>query len=167
MGFSKRYQMSNYMKIRVIDISNGPGCRVSIFLSGCPFHCFNCFNQEAWDPKAGKPLTEKVIDHLLDLCAPDYIQGLSILGGEPLWEMNQEATLTIAQKFKEKYPKKTIWLWTGHLIEDVYNLPCMQYIDVVVDGQFVNELRNPNLKFRGSSNQRIIDIKQYLTINKK
>ena len=96
----------------------------------------------------------------MELCSPDYVEGLSILGGEPLWERNGlQIAAEVAAEFKKKYPQKTIWLWTGNLWENVKDLPIMQYIDVVVDGQFIEELADPKLEWRGSSNQRVIDVK--------
>ena len=155
--------MSNYAKIRKMDISNGPGVRVSLFVQGCPFHCKNCFNSETWDPQGGKPFTEETMKKLMELCAADYIEGLSILGGEPLWgESGLEVTTAVAKEFKTLYPEKTLWIWTGFKWEQVKDLPVMQYIDVLIDGQFVEELKNPKLEWRGSSNQRVINVQEEL-----
>lgn len=152
--------MNNYAKIRKMDISNGPGVRVSLFVQGCPFHCKNCFNSETWNPEGGKPFTEAELKLLMDLCAPEYIDGLSILGGEPLWkDASLEMTTAVAKEFKTRYPKKSLWLWTGFKWEQVKDLPIMKYVDVVVDGQFIEGCADPTLKWRGSSNQRIIDVK--------
>ena len=156
-----------YNKIRKMDIANGPGVRVSIFLQGCAFHCKNCFNPETWDFDGGKEFTDEVIDHILDLCNEDYIKGLSILGGEPLHPNNIEGTTKLAKKFKEKYPDKTIWLWSGFTYEEyVSKQDIVNYIDVLVDGQYVDEKHDPTLDFRGSSNQRLIDIKKTIKNNK-
>lgn len=152
-----------YNKIRQMDISNGPGVRVSIFMQGCTFKCKECFNPETHDFKGGEELTDEVIDHLLELCGKDHIEGLSILGGEPLHPKNVAGTTKVCKAFKEKYPNKTIWIWSGFTYEDyLKDLNVLNYADVIVDGQFVDELRNPNLKWKGSSNQRVIDIKKTL-----
>lgn len=152
-----------YNKIRQMDISNGPGVRVSIFMQGCTFKCKECFNPETHDFKGGKELTDEVIEHLLDICGKDHIEGLSILGGEPLHPKNVAGTTRVAKAFKEKYPNKTIWIWSGFTYEDyLKDLNVLNYVDVIVDGQFVDELRNPNLRWKGSSNQRVIDIKKTL-----
>lgn len=159
--------MANYANIKYCDIANGPGIRTSIFLSGCNHHCKNCFNKIAWDFNYGKPLTDEVIDKVIESAQPEYISGITILGGEPLAnESNQHATYAICKKFKEKFPNKTIWLYTGFTYEDVAHLPLMKYVDVVVDGLFVEELKDLMLQFRGSSNQRIIDVKKSLETNK-
>lgn len=152
--------MGNYAIIRKMDISNGPGVRVSLFVQGCPFHCKNCFNSETWDPEGGKPFTQEKLEKIMELCSPDYIEGLSILGGEPLWERNGlQIAAEVAAEFKKRFPQKNIWLWTGFKWEQVKDLPIMEYIDVVVDGQFIEELADPTLQWRGSSNQRVIDVK--------
>ena len=152
-----------YAKIRKMDIANGPGVRLSIFLQGCAFHCKGCFNPETWDFDGGLELTDDVISEVIELCSLDHITGLSILGGEPMHPKNREATLEIAKRFKEKYPKKNIWCWSGFLFDrDLKDLEVLKYIDVLVDGQFVEEKRNPKLKWRGSSNQRVIDVKKSL-----
>ena len=155
-----------YNKIRKMDISNGPGVRVSIFTQGCSFHCKNCFNKETWNFTDGKEFTDEVINHILDLCSKDHIQGLSILGGEPLHPKNIEDTTKLAKIFKEKYPEKNIWLWSGYLYEDyISKQEIVKYIDIIVDGQYVDDLHDFTLKWRGSSNQRVIDVKE--SIKKK
>ena len=151
-----------YAKIRKMDISNGPGVRVSVFFQGCGFHCKNCFNPETWDFDGGIEFNDSVIEEILDLCKEDHITGLSMLGGEPMHPKNIEGTIKLAKAFKERYPKKNIWAWSGFLFEQVCNPEIFQYIDVLVDGQFVDEKRNPKLKWRGSSNQRVIDVKKSL-----
>ena len=150
----------NYNRIRKMDISNGPGVRVSIFFQGCPFHCKNCFNPETWDFNLGKEFNDDVIEHILDLSNKEHITGLSILGGEPMHPNNINGTLELTKKFKEKFPNKTIWCWTGFLYEQIKDEEVLNYIDVLIDGQFIEEEYSPNLKWRGSKNQRIIDIKK-------
>lgn len=150
----------NYNRIRKMDISDGPGIRVSIFMQGCEFHCKNCFNPETWDFKKGKKFTNETIEKILELASKDYIQGLSILGGEPMHPQNEENTLKLAKAFKEKYPNKDIWMWSGFLYEDIKDKEVFKYIDVLIDGQYKDELHDFRLKYRGSSNQRVIDIKK-------
>ena len=151
-----------YNTIRQTDISNGPGIRVSIFMQGCVFHCKNCFNPDTWDFKAGNEFTDETIEKVLELCEPSYIKGLSILGGEPMHPKNIEGTTKLAKMFKERFPDKTIWSWTGYTFDDIKDNEVFKYIDVLVDGRFVDELRNPNLKWKGSSNQRVIDVQKSL-----
>ncbi len=155
-----------YNVIRKMDISNGPGVRVSIFMQGCQFHCKNCFNPETWEFEEGKEFTKETIQKVLDLCQKNEIKGLSILGGEPMHPTNIEGTTKLAKAFKEKYPDKTIWAWSGFKFEDLKDKDVFQYIDVLVDGQYKDELHDPTLKWRGSSNQRVIDIKESLKENK-
>ena len=156
-----------YNKIRKMDISNGPGVRVSIFMQGCTFKCKNCFNPETHDFNGGTEFTNDIIDKVLDLCNKDYIVGLSILGGEPLHPKNIEGTTMLAKKFKEKFKDKTIWVWSGFLYDrDLEDKEILNYIDVLVDGQFKEELHNPKLKWCGSSNQRVIDVKKSIEENK-
>ena len=152
-----------YNKIRKMDISNGPGVRVSIFEQGCAFNCKNCFNQETHDFAGGKEFTDETLERLLNLCKNENVEGLSILGGEPMHPKNIDGTLKIAKAFKEKFPKKNIWVWTGFLFDkDIKNKEVAKYIDVLVDGQYVDELHNPTLKWKGSSNQRAIDVQKSL-----
>ena len=148
-----------YNKVRKMDISNGPGVRVSIFMQGCTFHCKNCFNPETHDFMGGEEFTEDTIDQVLKLCENANVEGLSILGGEPMHPMNIEGTTELAKKYKEKFPNKNLWVWTGFLFDrDLQNKEVLKYIDVLVDGQYVDELRDPRLKYNGSSNQRVIDV---------
>ena len=155
-----------YNKIRKMDISNGPGVRVSIFMQGCAFHCENCFNKETWDFNGGTDFTEETIKKVLDLCDKDYIVGLSILGGEPMHPNNIDGTTTLAKAFKEKFPNKNLWVWSGYLFDkDLKDKEVLKYIDVLVDGQFINNLHNPTLKWKGSSNQRVIDVQKSLKNN--
>ena len=155
-----------YNKIRKMDISNGPGVRVSIFMQGCHFHCKDCFNAETWDFKGGKEYTDDTINRVLELCENEYIVGLSILGGEPMHPKNIEGTTKLAKEFKEKFPNKNLWVWTGFLFEDIKNNEVFNYIDVLIDGQFKTELFDPTLRWKGSSNQRVIDVKKSLKNNK-
>ena len=152
-----------YNKIRKMDIANGPGVRVSIFFQGCAFHCKNCFNKETWDFNGGVEFTDEVIDQIIDLAKDDYIAGLSILGGEPMHPKNIEATTRLAKKFRETYPEKTIWAWSGFLFDEyTKDKEVSKYLDVIVDGQYIDELRNPKLKWKGSENQRVIDVQKSL-----
>ncbi len=152
-----------YNKIRKMDISNGPGVRVSVFMQGCTFNCKNCFNPETHDFNEGKEFTDEIIDKIIDLCGKDYIVGLSILGGEPMHPKNIEGTTKLAKAFKEKYPNKTIWSWTGFLFDrDLKDKEVLKYIDVLVDGQYKDELHDFRLKWCGSSNQRVIDVQKSL-----
>lgn len=156
-----------YNKIRKMDISNGPGVRVSIFMQGCAFHCEKCFNPETHDFNGGKEFTEDTIKRVLALCDNENIEGLSILGGEPMHPKNIEATTKLAKAFKEKFPNKTIWSWSGFLFDkDLKDKEVLKYMDVLVDGQYVDELRDPKLKYCGSSNQRVIDVQKSLQENK-
>ena len=151
----------NYNKIRKMDISNGPGVRVSIFMQGCMFHCKNCFNPETHDFNGGKEFTDDTINHVLELCDNENVEGLSILGGEPMHPKNIEGTTKLAKAFKEKYPNKNLWAWTGYrLDEDLKYKEIVNYLDVLVDGQYVDELHNPTLEWRGSENQRVIDVQK-------
>ncbi len=150
--------MSHYSKINLTDIANGPGVRVTIFFSGCTHHCKGCFNEETWDFNHGDSFTQETIDYILNNANHDYIEGLTLLGGDPLCGNNPEASLDLCKQFKQKFPNKTIWLYTGSLFEDVKNLPVMQYLDVCVDGPFILDKKDISLVFRGSSNQRIIDV---------
>lgn len=156
-----------YNKIRKMDISDGPGVRVSIFMQGCTFNCKNCFNPETHDFNGGKEFTDETINRVLELCENENIEGLSILGGEPMHPKNINATTELSKKFKQRFSNKTIWTWTGFLFDkDLKDKDVLQYIDVLVDGLYVDELRNPKLKWRGSENQRVIDVKQSLKNNK-
>ncbi len=152
-----------YNQIREMDISNGPGVRVSIFMQGCHFHCKNCFNKETWDFEGGEEFTEDTIKRVLQLSNKEYIKGLSILGGEPMHPNNIEGTTKLAKAFKEEYPDKTIWVWSGYKFDkDLKDKDVLKHIDVLVDGTYKEELHNPTLKWKGSSNQRVIDVQKSL-----
>lgn len=165
----------HYADIKTVDIANGEGVRVSLFVSGCRHHCKGCFNEIAWNFKYGKQFTDETIDKILNDLDHDYISGLSLLGGEPLEPENQEGLLKLVEKVKEKYPQKNIWCYTGFDFEkDVMGRMVQEsditkklisHFDVVVDGKFEESKKNVTLKFRGSENQRIIDVKQ--TIDSK
>ena len=155
-----------YNKIRKMDISNGPGIRVSIFMQGCTFHCKNCFNSETWDFNKGIEFTDETINTVLELCSNSHVTGLSILGGEPLHEKNILGTTKLSRLFKENYPDKSLWIWTGNLFEDIKEKEVLNYIDVLVDGRYEDELHDFRLKWCGSSNQRVIDVKKSLKRNK-
>lgn len=156
-----------YNKIRKMDISNGEGIRVSIFMQGCAFNCKNCFNPETHDFKGGKKFTDETIEKVLELCENEHVAGLSILGGEPMHPDNIEGTTLLAKKFKERFPNKNIWAWTGFKFEEyLKDKEVLKYIDVLIDGQYVDELRDPKLKWKGSSNQRVIDVQKSLKSGK-
>ena len=149
----------NYANIKWTDIANGPGVRISLFVSGCRNHCVGCFNPETWDFKYGKPFTLLTLNKIIEALDHDYIEGISILGGDPFERENITVITTLCQLIKQKYPQKTIWVYTGYKYEDYCHLEIMNYIDVLVDGRFVEKLKNISLRFKGSSNQRIIDVK--------
>ena len=150
----------NYATIKKTDVANGPGVRVSLFVSGCTHHCKGCFNSEAWDFHYGQAYTEETEQEILQALAPDYIRGLSLLGGEPMEPENRGAVLSLVKKVREQYPQKTIWCYTGYTYEEIQAHPrlaaALPYIDVLVEGRFIQALYSPHLEFRGSSNQRII-----------
>lgn len=154
-----------YNKIRKMDISNGQGVRVSVFFQGCTFNCKNCFNPETHDFSGGKEFTDETIDQILQLCEKEYIEGLSLLGGEPMHPLNIEGATKLAKKFKEKFPNKTIWAWSGFLFEQLKGKEILNYLDVLVDGQYVDDLKDYSLKWRGSSNQRVLDVQKSLKSN--
>lgn len=152
-----------YNKVRKMDISDGPGIRVSIFMQGCTFHCKNCFNPETHDFMGGEEFIEETIQEVLKLCENENIEGLSILGGEPMHPLNIEGTTKLAKAFKEKFPNKNIWAWSGFLFDrDLQGKEVLNYLDVLVDGQYVDELHDPRLKYCGSSNQRVIKVPESL-----
>ena len=162
----------NYAQIKQYDVANGPGVRVSLFVSGCTHHCKNCFNQETWDFSYGKPFTEQEKETILTFLEPDHIAGLSLLGGEPFEKVNQEGLLPLLREVHEKFPQKTIWCYSGYLFDkQILGEMCqkwemtkemLSYLDILVDGRFVEDKKNLKLRFRGSENQRIIDVKRSL-----
>ena len=156
-----------YNIIRKMDISNGPGVRVSVFTQGCSFHCKNCFNPETWNFEGGKEFTDDTINQVLELSDKEEIKGLSILGGEPMHPKNIEGTTKLAKAFKEKYPNKNIWVWSGFRFDqDLKDKEVLKYIDVLVDGQYKDELHDFTLKWKGSSNQRVIDVQKSIKSGK-
>ena len=165
----------NYADIKRVDVANGPGVRVSLFVSGCNHHCYNCFNKETWDFNYGNVFTEQTRKKILEYLEPDHIKGLSLLGGEPLEETNQEGILPLVREVKQKYPKKDIWCYTGFIWEELKrqmdedeNLKdIINNIDVLLDGKFVLRLALEKLQYVGSSNQNIIDVKKSLEEDKK
>ena len=164
----------NYATIKWTDIANGEGVRISLFVSGCTHHCKNCFNQVAWDFNCGQAFDENIQNKILQELSADYIAGLSLLGGEPLEPQNQEALYPFVKKVRELYPQKTIWCYTGFVfdeksgeLKETYKntsdtKALIALFDVLVDGAFIEELKDIRLKFRGSSNQRIIDVQKSL-----
>lgn len=152
-----------YNKIRKMDISNGPGVRVSIFMQGCTFNCKNCFNKETHDFAGGKEFNNETIERVLELCNNENIEGLSILGGEPMHPNNIEGTTRLAKAFKLRYPEKNVWAWSGFSFDkELKDKDVLNYLDVLVDGQYNDDLRNPTLKWKGSENQRVIDVQESL-----
>ena len=166
----------NYATIKPHDTANGVGVRVSLFVSGCTHHCKECFNPEAWDFNYGNPYTKEVEDEIIELLDRDFIRGLSLLGGEPMEPANQLELVKLAKRVKETYPEKTIWCYSGYTLDKdlvkggrAYTKVTdefLSYIDVLVDGEFIVALKDLKLHFRGSSNQRIIDVKASLKENK-
>ena len=148
----------NYGAIKKVDIANGPGVRVSLFVSGCRNHCKGCFQPETWDFDYGQPFTEETEKEIIKALRPSWIQGLSILGGDPMEPENQEALLPFLRSAKEELPGKDVWLYTGYRLEDVSGSLLLPYVDVVVDGPFIEAEKDISLAFRGSSNQRIIHL---------
>lgn len=165
----------NYGEIKNCDIANGVGVRVSLFVSGCRHHCEGCFNPQTWGFTYGKPFTQDTINYILDLLRPDYIQGFSLLGGEPFEPENQKELAPLLQKIVKEYPDKDIWCYSGYLFDvdmipggkiyTEYTKPMLDCIDVLVDGEFVLEKKDITLKFCGSSNQRVIDVKKSVPDN--
>ena len=159
----------NYATIKNCDIANGPGVRVSLFVSGCTHRCPGCFNEVAWDFDYGQPFTEETIDSILEMLRPSYIKGLTLLGGEPFEPRNQADVVKLLRRIRVELPEKTIWAFSGFLFEqDMLSgrigdlTEYLSYLDVLVDGPFVQAKKNLSLRFRGSENQRIIDVKASL-----
>lgn len=171
-----------YASIRSLDISNGEGVGVSLFVQGCDRHCFNCFNSDTWDFNGGKEWTEETKNKFIKLINRPYINRISVLGGEPLAEQNLDEVLSLIKEIRISFPEKTIWLYTGYKFEDLINeihypldskwedkawrQSIVKLCDVLIDGEYIDEQRDITLKWRGSSNQRVIDVKQSLTQNK-
>ncbi len=166
----------NYATIKNCDIANGPGVRVSLFVSGCTHHCKGCFNEVAWDFDYGEPFTQETVDTILAMLKPSYVKGITLLGGEPFEPQNQPALVDMLRQIKANYPEKSVWAFSGYLFDkDI--LPgklgapeitkeFLSYLDVLVDGRFVEEKKDLTLRFRGSSNQRIIDVPASLATGK-
>jgi len=158
----------NYSGIKETDIANGTGVRVSLFVSGCRHHCKGCFNPDTWRFEAGEPFTQETEALLLKTLEPDYVNGLSLLGGEPMEPDNQRALVPFLKKVREKFPQKTVWCYTGCVLQDDFTLDgdytcevteeLLSAIDVLVDGRFIEEKKNLRLLFRGSENQRLINM---------
>lgn len=155
-----------YAQMRKMDISNGEGIGVALFTQGCPFHCKGCFNPETWDFNGGKEWTDKEEKEFLELMDRPYIKRISFLGGEPLAEQNDDTLPSLIMEIKMQFPDKKIWVYSGNVWENLKDKPVMKYIDVLVDGPFVEELKDLTLPFRGSSNQRIIDVQKSLNEGK-
>jgi anaerobic ribonucleoside-triphosphate reductase activating protein len=159
----------NYATIKNCDIANGPGVRVSLFVSGCTHRCPGCFNEVAWDFDYGTPFTQETIDSILAMLKPAYVKGLTLLGGEPFEPQNQGAVVELLRKIKAELPEKSIWAFSGYLFDkDICSgrlgdtSEYLSYLDVLVDGPFVEEQKNLSLRFRGSENQRLIDVRKTL-----
>lgn len=155
----------NYADIKKVDVANGPGVRVSLFVSGCTHRCEECFNPETWDFSFGAPFGEAETEQILAFLAPDHIRGLSLLGGEPFEPENQGAVLELVHRVRRELPQKTIWCYSGYLFEELaagkvgsHSRELLEGLDVLVDGPFVLAKKDLGLRFRGSSNQRIIDV---------
>lgn len=164
----------NYAVIKKFDIANGPGVRASLFVSGCRHRCKNCFNSEAWNFNYGKPFDDKAVLELMQALSQEYIEGFSLLGGEPFEPENRVELVKLLRKIRSELPQKTVWCYTGFLFEDLLSkseqfpeiVQMLECMDVLVDGRFVEELKNPELIFRGSENQRILDVKASLLSGK-
>ena len=160
----------NYATIKNNDIANGPGVRVSLFVSGCTHRCPGCFNEVAWDFDYGQPFTQETINLILQMLAPNHIKGLTLLGGEPFEPQNQPAVVNLLRQVKEKYPEKSVWAYSGYLFDrDILagrlgpreiTEEYISYLDVLVDGPFIQSRKNLSLRFRGSDNQRLINVPQ-------
>ncbi len=163
----------NYADIKKVDVANGPGVRVSLFVSGCTHHCKECFNPETWDFSFGDPFGEAQIQQILKLLDRSYIRGLSLLGGEPFEPQNQQAVLELVRRVRETLPQKDVWCYSGYLFEELaegnvgeHSRQLLEQLDILVDGPFVLEQKDLGLRFRGSANQRIIDVPQSLKAGK-
>ena len=150
----------NYAKIKKVDIANGPGVRVSLFVSGCRNHCKGCFNPETWDFDYGRPFTRATEDEIIEALRPSWIQGISILGGEPTEEENAAVLIPFLKRVRAALPDKDIWLYSGYTYEALRDKEILTLVDVLVDGPFLLEQKDAGLAFRGSRNQRIIDLRE-------
>lgn len=165
----------NYATIKNCDIANGPGVRVSLFVSGCTHRCPGCFNEIAWDFDYGQPFTQETEERILEMLKPDFVTGLTILGGEPFEPQNQPALVAFLRRLRAQYPEKSLWAFSGYLFENMLagrvgdKQTCQEflsYLDVLVDGPFIESKKNLMLRFRGSENQRLIDVRASLKHNK-
>ena len=162
----------NYANIKDFDIANGPGIRISLFVSGCTHHCKGCFNKDAWDFDYGQPFTQETIEQIIRMLKPAYVKGLTLLGGEPFEPQNQSAIVELLRRVKAEYPQKSIWAFSGYLFDkDILSgrlgdweitKEYLSYLDVLVDGPFIESKKDLMLRFRGSSNQRLIDVPKSL-----
>lgn len=162
----------NYADIKQYDVANGPGIRISLFVSGCTHHCKECFNPETWDFNYGKPFTQETIDLIIEYMKPEFINGLTLLGGDPFEIQNQEPLIPLLKQVKSVYPDKTVWCFTGYDFErDIvgrmmneypFTKELLSYIDVMVDGEFILEQKDLSLIFKGSANQKTIKVKESL-----
>lgn len=155
-----------YLKISNFDTANGLGIGNVLWVSGCSHHCPQCHNPQTWDKNAGKEFTEEVLDNLLDKLKRPFIKRLTLSGGDPLFLGNRDEITNVVRKVKKNFPNIKIWCYTGYLWEEVKDLPCMDYIDVLVDGEFKIDLKDITLPFCGSSNQRVIDVQKSLKMGK-
>lgn len=162
----------NYAEIKKRDVANGPGVRVSLFVSGCTHHCKGCFNAETWDFQFGRPFTEDTINEIMEALAPSYVKGLTLLGGDPMEPSNIKGLLPLLRRVKEAYPEKDLWCFTGydyekdvlgHMLSEVEGAKeFLTYVDILVDGEFIWEQKSLMLKFKGSANQRTIRVQESL-----
>ena len=167
----------NYGEIKKVDLANGSGVRVSLFVSGCTHHCKGCFNPDTWNFRFGKEYTEETENDIMEALKPSYIEGLSLLGGEPFEPENQKTLVGLLKRVRQELPEKNVWCYSGYTFEELtgqkksraftdISAEMLSLIDVLVDGEFVEELKDISLQFKGSSNQRIIDVKESLKTNK-
>ena len=155
-----------YHNITKEDMLNGDGLRVVLWFAGCAHHCKNCQNPITWDPEGGLPFDESARQEIFEELEKDYISGITFSGGDPLYVGTREGLFELIQEIRGRYPRKTIWLYTGYLWEAICHLELIPYLDVVVDGRFVEELKDNNLPWKGSSNQRVIDVQTTLRLGK-
>lgn len=156
----------NYHKIEKTSVANGEGIRVVLWVSGCSLHCRGCHNPETWNVNSGKLFDESVKQELFEALDKPYIKGITFSGGHPLENENISEVYNLCKEIKEKYPTKDIWLYTGYIFEDITSYLILKYIDVVVDGKYIEEEKDITLKWRGSRNQRVISVQQSLKENK-